>query len=168
MEDLRYGRYSVRSTLSAQTKETILMVEELKLRGYCVLTYRAPRSSRIAVATLGLGYVNHPEIFIATEPEKEEEASGVLHYLAEQVLEHGKELTEGSYGKSIYRELVFREEHFDLDPFEDSDPFEDMDPFEDFDDDYEGAFPGWLVCSLPTKILAPSHAEDERCQFKAA
>lgn len=156
MEDLRYGRYSVRSTLSAQTKETILMVEELKLRGYCVLTYRAPRSPRIAVATLGLGYVNHPEIFIATEPEKEEEASGVLHYLAEQVLEHGKEFIEGSYGTSFYRELVFREEHFDLDPFE------------DFEDDYEDAFPGWLVCSLPTKILAPSHAEDERCQFKAA
>lgn len=162
MEDLRYGRYSVRSTLSAQTKETILMVEELKLRGYCVLTYRAPRSPRIAVATLGLGYVNHPENFIATEPEKEEEASGVLHYLAEQVLEHGKEFIEGSYGTSFYRELVFREEHFDLDPFE------DMDPFEDFDDDYEDAFPGWLVGSLPTKILAPSHAEDERCQFKAA
>ena len=156
MEDLRYGRYSVRSTLSAQTKETILMVEELKLRGYCVLTYRAPRSSRIAVATLGLGYVNHPEIFIATEPEKEEEASGVLHHLAELVLEHGKEFIEGSYGTSFYRELVFREEHFDLDPFE------------DFEDDYEDAFPGWLVCSLPTKILAPSHAEDERCQFKAA
>ncbi|KUM29734.1 hypothetical protein AQ436_08750 [Arthrobacter sp. EpRS66] len=151
MEDLRYGRYSVRSTLSAQTKETILILEELKLRGYCLLTYRAPRSPRIAVATLGLSYVNHPEIFIPTEPEKEDEASGVLHYLAEQVLEHGKEFTEGSYGTSFYRELVFREEHFDIDPFEDRDPVEDLDPFEDFDDDYDDAFPGCLVCSLRPK-----------------
>ncbi|UYQ77032.1 hypothetical protein OF385_13565 [Glutamicibacter sp. JL.03c] len=156
MEDLRLGRCSVRSTLSARAQEAILILEELKLRGYCLLTYRVPRSSPVIVSTVGLGCVKHPEISISTGLGKHDVASGLLRYLAEQVLQHGKEFTAGCHGSSFYGEFVFRGAHCG------------MDLFDGIDDGYEEVYPDRLVCSLPAKSPAPSHGQEERCQVNAA
>ena len=141
MEGISNLRSSARSSLSTSDEEKGRFLAEVIMQGYCVMTHRSPNSSRIMVVTFGLGYFDHPEFSILTNDENEDEACGLLQYLAEQVLYEGKEFAQGAYSTTFYPEIIFTEEDFDMNHAE-------------FDDDFSPAFPYWLRCSLPTSQSA--------------
>lgn len=163
---------TIRSTLSTAEEAAFLAELEIKRRGYALFAYRIPLSPLVMASTKGLEDSGHAEI--ATLAGSEDEAFGLLKYLAEQVLDHGRHFTEGTSGTAFFGELKFHDlsaEAYLLDAFEDFDDFEDPEDFDDLDDfdDALGEYrPRLLVCESPSRRSRPARKALHQVQRKAA
>jgi len=154
MAEVRKFRTSVYNTMSTHEAKGFHIYAEILLRGYALVTCRIPRSPLITVATMGLYSADHPEISVVAKYE--EEAVGLLQYLAKQVLERGKRFQAGVHTTTFFEELIFNETDYG------------MDSLDVVDEGITVARPQWIQCSLPFNPLAPSRGEGDRCRIDAA